>query len=395
MSNMLNVALAIAAAAWSPSASFAARTDDGDPVPRTSIAADGTSFTVWGDRDRLVVSAGDRHGFSRPVRIAGKTYGYAAAAAPGGRAAVAYSAGDGVHVKLRGGRDRLVIRSREVTNSLALAADPRGGWVLAAQRRRHVLAATLESGGRPMAPPQDLGAGDFGADARPTQALAVTSEGTAQFAFNRHVERSLASFSVIATRPHAGRFGEPAAVSGEDVGEARVTASGARVVVAALRVTACGDAGCAGFPLAAALGSSLQGPKLARPNRAFAPTAAGNALVFQLKTRPEGFSRAAPVRAVAISHPDQLQTLTHTRAYEPIALPVADGGALALWTTSRSWGAALAGPDGRFTRTAAPLGPPPHPGHFNSTNREAAASGRYAIVAWGSGSNVRISMRQT
>jgi hypothetical protein len=275
MPNMLNVALAIAAAAWSPTASFAARTDDGDPVPRTSIAADGTSFTVWSDGDRLVVSAGDRHGFSRPVRIAGKTYGYAAAAAPGGRAAVAYSAGDGVHVKLRGGRDRLVIRSREVTNSLALAADPRGGWVLAAQRRRHVLAATLESGGRPMAPPQDLGAGDFGADARPTQALAVTGDGTAQFAFNRRVERSLASFSVIATRP------------------------------------------------------------------------------------------------------------------------AADGGALALWTTSRSWGAALAGPDGRFTRTAAPLGPPPHPGHFNSTNRDAAASGRYAIVAWGSGSNVRISMRQT
>jgi hypothetical protein len=388
------LALALAAAAWSPAASFPAPGIDGfDPVPRTSIAADGTSYTVWGDGGKLVASAGDRHGFSRPVRIAGRTYGYVAAAAPGGRAAVAYSARDGVHVRLRGGRDRLLIRSRKLIFDLALAADPRGGWVLGANLGEHVFAATLEPGGRLAAPPQELGPGDFGVQAQQTQSLAVTADGTAHFAFNRQAGGRYRA--AIATRPHAGRFGESADVAGPDVGESRVTASGDRVVLSALRATSCGDAGCAGFPLAAAPGGPLAGPDLPHPNRAFAPTAAGDALVFQLKTQPEGFSRAAPVRAVALDHPKTLQTLTHARAYEPIALPLSGGRALALWTTARGWGAAIAGPDGRFRAAAAPPGPPPQIYHYAETNRDAAAAGRYAIAAWGSRSHIWISARRT
>ena len=81
-----------------------------DPVPRTSIASDGSSYTVWSAGETLVASAGGPRGFTRPSRIAGSPNAYAAAAAPGGRAAVAYSTRGGVHVKPRGGRDIGIVR---------------------------------------------------------------------------------------------------------------------------------------------------------------------------------------------------------------------------------------------------------------------------------------------
>jgi hypothetical protein len=177
-----------------------------------------------------------------------------------------------------------------------------------------------------------------------------------------------------------------------------VTVAGDEATVSATEATLCGDAGCAGQPRALRLAPDgtpgpLLGPALEKPNRAFAPWAAGGALVFQLKDGVQPFSREAPVRAVSLTAGAPLQTLTRERATEPIALPLPNGRVLALWATRSSFGAALAGPDGRFKRTTAPAGPPPSPYHSNPTNRDARVAGRHVLVAWARGALVRVSRR--
>jgi hypothetical protein len=89
-----------------------------------------------------------------------------------------------------------------------------------------------------------------------------------------------------------------------------------------------------------------------------------------------------------------MQTLTRVRATEPIGLALAGGGTLAVWATRERLDAAFAGADGRFRGISAPAGMPPEPYHTNSTNRDARAGGRYAIVTWGRGRTVRISVRR-
>ena len=167
-------------------------------------------------------------------------------------------------------------------------------------------------------------------------------------------------------------------------------------------ITTCGDTSCAGQPRASRIAADgtpgpLAGPDLPKPNRAFAPWAAGHALLFQLKDRVEPFSRETPVRAVALRADGSvgpLQTLTRRRATEPVGLPLSGGRTLAVWATRSALDAALAGADGRFKPTTAPAGPPPAPYHTNATNRDARSAGRYAIVAWARGGIVRVSVRR-
>jgi len=185
---------------------------------------------------------------------------------------------------------------------------------------------------------------------------------------------------------------------GDGLTGARVTVAGDRAALTVTQTTSCGDAGCAGQPRAVPLTPDLtpqplQGPDLAKPNRAFGPWATPSTLVFQLKTGEQPFSREAPVRAVALPG-GPLQTLTSERATEPVALPIGGQSTLAVWANGRALGAALAGADGRFTKTAAPAGSPPQPYHFNSTNRDARSAGRYAIVTWVRGNVVRVSLRR-
>ena len=122
-----------------------------------------------------------------------------------------------------------------------------------------------------------------------------------------------------------------------------------------------------------------------------------NALIFQRKDAPQAFSREAPVKAVTFETDGSLgrmQTLTRVRATEPIGLALAGGGTLAVWATRERLDAAFAGADGRFHGISAPAGPPPERFHTNSTNRDARAAGRYAIVTWGRGETVRVSVRR-
>jgi hypothetical protein len=65
-----------------------------------------------------------------------------------------------------------------------------------------------------------------------------------------------------------------------------------------------------------------------------------------------------------------------------------------LWSGTGGFGAALAGPDGRFRKTAQPPGPPPEPFHTNPTNRAISTAGSYALVGWSRAGRVRLSLRR-
>lgn len=209
-------------------------------------------------------------------------------------------------------------------------------------------------------------------------------------------------------RPHGGVFAEPAAVPGPAAEPRVAVGDRGRAVIAVARTDFCAEAHCFGPPGVAPLAAagapgSPFGPSLADPGRAFAPTAAltgrdGGVLVFQVKRKGSSqVSPEDPVRAVAFGVDGSvgpLQTLTPAPASEPAALPLSGGRVLALWAGTRRLGAALAGPDGRFHKTAAPDGAPPEPGHINPTNRDLRTAGRHAIFAWEDNGLVRISVRR-
>jgi len=417
------------AAAWTRPAGFDTGLNPrsgGEPVPRAGVAADGTSAVAWMTQPRgLVVSTGDARGrFTTPEVIVGsRAADWSVAAAPGGAALVAWEDRAGAiraAVRSRAGRPFVVRRVAAATgspiNGLQVAADPRGGWVVAERQypRRgsalpySVRALSLDADGRALGAPQDLGLGYFGIDARPTAALAVDGAGRAVLAFRRESgsPNEIARAVVVSTRRHGGRFTTPVEIpAGGLLADPRVAVgAGGRAIVAVARSERCGDAGCFGAPALSALApdgtlGALTGPTLAHPGRAFAPTGAyagtRAVVVFELKDAPAAFSPEAPVRAVAFGaggQPGAVQTLSRAPATEPVALGLAGGRALAVWAGHRGWGAALAGPDGSFRTTPAPVGPPPEPFHFNSTNRDIRAAGHWAIVAWSRAGRVRISV---
>jgi hypothetical protein len=291
-------------------------------------------------------------------------------------------------------------------NGVAIAADPQGGWVVAERqyprkgsaKPYRVRALSLDADGRRIGAVQDLGRGEFGIDARPTSALAVLPDGRAVLTFQRDVEGSLSSGPVaVAVRPHGGAFAPPVDLPGP-LRDPRVTVAGDQAVISATAGVSCGDSGCSGNPRAFSItGAPLAAPDLDHPNRSFGAWAVRKALIFQRKDGPQPFSREAPVKAITFAVDGSLgrvQTLTRVRSTEPIGLALDGGGTLALWATRKRLDAAFAGADGRFRGISAPSGAPPEPYHTNSTNRDARAGGRYAIVTWARGRTVRVSVRR-
>jgi hypothetical protein len=433
------LALAVLALAALPAAATAATTTtwtrpqsfavgkQAEPAPRASIASDATSALAWKSKSgKLMLTTGRADGrFSapRPIDRAGAR-DWSVAARGGGGLVVAWEDRDGIRVAVRTRAGRPIVVRRVATsngeeiNGVQVAADPSGGWVIAERQFRrgpdrlyYVQTLSLSADGRLQGAVQDLGPGDFGIDARPTQALAVDSTGRAVLAFRREAPFSLTTSPpvVVSTRPHGGAFGTPVQLPGEPAADPRVAVGdGGRALVAATQIRSRGDAGVFGNPIVAgvsaagALGAPI-GPELSNPKRAFAPSAAftqggGSVLVFQLKTAAQPFRTEAPVRAVAIAADGtrgELQTLTSGRAKEPVVMGLSGGRALTMWSGRTGIGAALAGPDGIFERTSEPKGPPPEPFHSNSTNRDLRTAGRYAIFAWSRASDgrVRVSVR--
>ena len=420
-----------AAARWTHAASFAAGADDRrEPVPRVAVAADGTSAVAFFSRSGALMlataRAGRRFGVPRVIERRG-VRGYSIAAARGGAFLLAWEDSDGLRAAVRTKAGRRIVRRRyrggprSQINGVQVAADPRGGYALARlvfphgprkDRRYGVRALSVDPAGRLLGAVQDLGAGRFGVDARPTQALAVGGDGRAVLTFTRE-SPSGAAFDapapvVVSVRPHGGAFGAPVALAGAAAADPRVAVDAAgRAVIAATQIVSAGDAAVFGHPILAGVradGSlaATIGPVLTHPQRAFAPSAAltrggAGVLVFQLKTEPAAFSTEAPVRAVAFDAGGGLgrrQTLTRGRAKEPVAAMLSRGRVLVVWSGRRGVGAALAGRDGAFAKTAEPTGPPPSPFHTNATNRDLRSAGRYAIFGWARDGRVRVALRR-
>lgn len=409
-----------AAQGWSPSPRLTTAVPVADIGirPQAAIAADGTGAVAWAPRSRRLVvtplTRSGRFGATRTL-VRGFVGSAAAAAAGGGAFVVAWTDGHGVRIAIRtaAGRRiaaRRVVAARTVLGRLELAADPRGGWVLAyslfpsgdpAAPTFGVGALSLNADGSPRGVPQDLGPG-----ALAPRALAVDDRGRAVLA----IERPAGAFDarqplLVAQRVHAGRFSPPQ-LAAIGVDEAQIAAGpSGRTAIAASRIASCGDGGfCTGDPAIVPLSANgtpgaMLGPRLAQPRRAFAPSAqfvgGGRAvLVFGLKegSRPRRFE--APLRALTVA-PDgalgPLQTLTAGDARGATTAALSGGRVLALWTGRRGLGAALAGPDGRFRRVRAPSVPPPGACCASSSLRSA---GRYVLHAWSHERRIRMSWRR-
>ncbi len=406
------------AAGWSHPQGYDAGTRVFDePVPRVAVADDGTSIATFADGPNIYAVTGDRRGrFDTPRRLGPwAAITSVAAAGRGGAALAAWEQSDGIHVAVRTRAGRplrtrfLTSSTGEAINDLAVVADPRGGWFLLESewnqkgRSNRVRAFTLRADGTLALRPQVLGEGTFGADARPIRAVAGDRRGAATAIFSSKTG-PLTSQAV-----HQGHFG-PVHPFGDSSIESLWIAPGRGsddVLVAATRAGNCGDVGCFGAPVAARVtprGNALPFgiPALEHPNRAFGPSiaplgAGAAALVFSLKAKPSPFSKLAPVKAVALrdgAAPGAIQTLTTKEAGEPVAVALSRGRVLALWSGTRGFGAALAGPDGTFRKTAEPPGPPPEPFHTNPTNRSISTAGSYALVGWSRKGRVRLSLRR-
>lgn len=417
---LLASAPAAHAAGWSHPQGFDAGTPRfGEPVARVAVAADGTSVATFAKGRSIYALTGDRRGrFSAPQRLGEwASITSVVAAGRGGAALAAWEARDGIRVavRTRAGRrlrTRLLTTSTgEAINDLAVQNDPRGGWFMlesqfSARTPHHirVRALTLRADGSLALQPQVLGQGSFGAEARPIRALAVGPRGEATAVFRSE------QGPVAADGVHAGHFGPVHALGGTGFTDPRVappatTSEGA--LVAMTHTERCGDVGCFGAPVALrvspqGIAAPFQVPALEHPNRAFGPSLAplgpgAAALVFSLKDASKAFDNRAPVVAAALhdgAAPGPLQTLTNRPATEPIAAALSGDRVLVLWSGARGFGAALAGPDGRFRSTDEPPGPPPEPFHSNPTNREIATAGPYALVGWSRAGRVRLSLRR-
>jgi hypothetical protein len=426
---LLPAAGAFAASTWTPAASFAVGKGY-EPVPRVAIASDGTSVLAFQSKSgKLMLSQGSPGGRFTPPRVIDREGGvrdWSVAARAGGGFIVVWEYPRGIRalVRAKHGSSTFISRvadsSREEINGVQVAADPLGGWVIAEREFRrtkdrfyYVRVMSVDNRGQVRGAIQDLGPGEFGIDARPTQALAVDDAGRAILTFvpeARFSSTAPAPTAVISTRPHGGAFSAPVALPGDTAADPRVAVGdGGRALIAATQVRSRGDAGVFGNPVVASIGPAGAlgtpfGPAVDTPRRAFGPNAAftsggRSVLVFSLKTSSQPFETRAPVRAVAISATGgigPLQTLTSARAKEPVVMPLAGGRALAMWSGERGLGAAFAGGDGKFNKTAEPAGPPPPPFHTNSTNRDLRTGGRYAIFTWSrdADGHVRVSIRK-
>lgn len=412
----LPAATASAASSWTKPQSFSVGRGY-EPAPRAAIASDGTSAVAFSSKSgKLMLSTGTASGrFSAPRVIDQQgVRDWSVAARPGGAFVVAWEDTDAIRVAVRTrGSARTVVRRAAASNGqdingLQVASDPLGGYVVAERQFRrgggdrtgyYVRAFSLSSGGRLVGSVQELGAGEFGIDARPTQSLAVDAKGRAVLAYSQDQQSILGPSTQpvrVTTRPHGGTFATPVALGGDDAADPRVAVgTDGRALIAATQVRSRGDAGSFGNPVvsridpAGALGAPF-GPAIDNPRRAFAPSAAltsqGRAvLVYQQKPASQPFETRAPVFAVAIGADDAvgpIQTLTSGQAKEPVVMPLSGGRALTMWSGAKGLGAALAGPDGTFAKTAEPKGAPPLPFHTNSTNRDLRTGGRWAIFTW-------------
>ena len=397
----------------------------GEPGARVAVAEGDRLVAAWANTHTsdLFAAAGRADGRLGAQRV-GSGLRPAVAINRAGAAVVVFAEGRSLRAAVRAPGARRFGPARAITTPAArfdaadspqVAADAAGRFVVLYERSSRtsgqyvtdVRALTLTAAGRPTGEAQSFGEGDLPdrseqalADGRIVALIVLTTRPTPDtpVTFTRQLLRRDARGAAFSATPIV-------TPKGFDAGQLTAAPDG-RLALAGLDITSSGDAGSAGRPLAAGFAEdafgAFAGPTVRFPNRNFDPVAipadAGRVgLLWQQKTAPSDFERAAPIVATTIG-PGEGATpptqLSARAAREPQAVTLPGGRGLAVWDDAGRWGGAELTADGSWRRVAAPSGRP-SPFHDAITNRDlvASATGEAAFV-WQERGRIRLSVRR-
>ncbi|HVP01886.1 MAG TPA: hypothetical protein VMT10_04890 [Solirubrobacteraceae bacterium] len=379
-----------------------------EPAPRIALDAGGSAVVAWSTRgDRIGVALARRAGrFGRPVDLGP---GLRPAVVLGdARATVVWTRRHSLYVSRAGADGRfstprqLIPPGSKIGDDFAhLAAQPGGSIVVAytnafrepsGKYTTRLRAVTLSATGA-VGPVRDLGNGFLDHDsfrAGPGGRAVICCLDT-PLPPGRYGQFRTAG---AVFTPGAGwrRLDPPL---GPRLAVETVAVGDGPVAWGTIDVKRSGDAGLLGVPgVIAAQASGVFGPPLAAAltgpsTRGLHPVVAVDGsgrvvLVFQQKTAPRSFDRRGPVWATTgptvgpLAQPIRLDA---SLAYQP-TVRAYGRGAVAAWATgAQRWGVAVER-GGVFRPAAAPPGRPSTAGEDFSYNRDLAAAGRYAGLAW-------------
>lgn len=421
------------AAGWSAAQTWPAGEDT---VARVAVANDGSAALVVDSRRSTVLrvaAPGER--FGKALRLKPSVTGSAVAAGPGGAVAAVVIRPGGMYATVRTAAGRAWTTRKiasegkdPVINSVTIAHDPRGGWVVVESRfsrpNSYLQALTLSPAGARLGSPQSLGRGFFGTTARPTVALAIDSDGRAIFAADTPDPAAPSTTSdygnndgtTVFMRNRGGRF--RGTFLGGGLTDARVAVGVYhRAAVVVTKSAACGDAGCRGAVQLFRVrpDNTVAAPetiKTTNVKKTSGPSVAflggDNAIVsWTQRGAGDGFSSTGAVQTAAahygdFGYMDARRTLDRRdAASEPIAMRLAEGRALVVWSIGDGVGlrGALVNDRGEAQIIAMPGGAGPARYHFNSTNRDVHTAGNWAAVAWNtadfkSAGQIKVSLRR-
>jgi hypothetical protein len=432
----VGVAVAVAGAgpvqaAWTPPTTLgpSGGTPGGaiEPAPRAAIGADGTVLGTWvrsvSNGNIVHGTIGDDRGRFTAAQRLGAGLRPAVAVAATGAGLVVFEGTGGLRVAVRRPGARRFAPARVLVAAPANGAED--GFPLVAIDSRGTALAVYEHSfrgrkgyrtylravrvdvrtGRAVGPTADLGLASLprGATLEPGPggglSLLIATAVQGDFGVESGPPQVL---TWAPGAPGATRLA-PAAPAGFEEGVLRGDGRGS-LALAGVDATISGDAGAAGHPVAAAIGGNppalsvpFAGPQVTSPNRSFGAVATpvpggGVAMVYQQKDRPEGFSRAAPILATAISPTGTVGKavrLSGRKGSEPQVV-TAGAGAVAVWDDAGRLGAARR-TGARWRRIGAPRGAVV-PFHDYVTNRQLVAGGSTAVLVWEGGRSIRLSV---
>ena len=363
-----------------------------EPAPRVAINARGQAVATWVDtRDRVRVAVATRPGrFGAVTTLAKEGLRPSPAIAADGTVTVVWE--QGVALRFARGKAGRFAASKPLAprtdkredSSAHAAAQADGSVVVVYESDDEMRTVTLSPRGKPSAPVV-LGEGGFGHDS-----VRVAADGTFAACCIAPVNSAPGVPAEVAVYRDEWRLVTSPALKEDDQIET-VYASASELILGLIEVHSAGDAGVAGIPgSAVARGDdvfgALQWASVSKPTRGLAPdvTIDGSGrtvLVYQEKTRPQAFSRTAPVYASVAG--GARQRLTSRQAYQPTVRPLGSG-AIAIWQEpGAKWGVATER-GRRFVSAPSPSGPGPelHLGEDFHYAYDLATSGGFAVLTW-------------
>ena len=359
-----------------------------EPAPRVAVNRSGQAVAAWVDtKDRVRVSVATRPGrFAPATTLAKSGLRPSAAIAPDGTVTVVWEQGVGLRfaraTKGKFGRSKVLApRTGKQEDSSAKAAAQRDGSVVVVyESDADVRTVTLSPKGKPTKP-VTLGEGSFGHDS-----VRVAPDGTL----------AVCCLAAPNTPPSVAVYrGEWQILAVPDLREndeiETVYANATSLILGLIDVHSAGDLGPTGIPGSRVTGENnvFLAPvwaKVSKPTRGLEPGVAidrdgHSVLVYQEKTGPQAFSRAAPVYASVAGGAGK--KLTAKQAYFPTVRPLGSG-ALVIWQEpGGKWGMAIERKK-RFTAAPVPSGPGPDTGLGEDFHHafDLAANGTHAVLTW-------------